>query len=194
MYSNSPFNRKMNSRDSRLSLRSSTDDSVHSSSSSAKTETDDDSTDRPSPTLSVQSHQHQYHHTRTNGIERIKDMMLNGGSGSAEDESGFSSMNSFQDIGLPISHSTMLSSSSSVSPSCASDESMEMETTLKATITNMPSAVPPPPPPRLDRNGLPAAPPLLPHHRRWDSAPIVPPKFKLHTMSTNDDALRVLWV
>uniref|UniRef100_A0A182FHC2 Uncharacterized protein n=1 Tax=Anopheles albimanus TaxID=7167 RepID=A0A182FHC2_ANOAL len=173
------FSRKLNMRGSRLSVRSSTADSVHSTSSSAKTETDEDSTDRPSPPLLL-SHQHHHHHhlllqhqnqmangghggaggggagpgsivggpiggsssstsstssnssscssstTSGNGhhhhhnhhtnrysanIERIKEMMI---SSSAEDESGFSSMNSFQEIGLPLINSTMISSIGSV--------------------------------------------------------------------------------
>uniref|UniRef100_A0A2M4CQQ3 Putative lysozyme-like protein n=1 Tax=Anopheles darlingi TaxID=43151 RepID=A0A2M4CQQ3_ANODA len=177
------FSRKLNMRGSRLSVRSSTADSVHSTSSSTKTETDEDSTDRPSPPLILpHPHHHHHHHhllmqhhqtangghggmanggaagagggpglvggsssstsstssnssscssstTSGNGhhhhhnhhtnrysanIERIKEMMI---SSSAEDESGFSSMNSFQEIGLPLINSTMLSSIGSVDSS-----------------------------------------------------------------------------
>uniref|UniRef100_A0A182J3S0 Uncharacterized protein n=1 Tax=Anopheles atroparvus TaxID=41427 RepID=A0A182J3S0_ANOAO len=327
--SNVGFSRKLNMRGSRLSVRSSTADSVHSTSSSTKTETDEDNTDRPSPPLLLSHHHHHLLHHQSNGgvggvgggggsggtvgvggsggggggssssscssstsgngsitgnghhhhhshhhnpahrysanIERIKEMMI---SSSAEDESGFSSMNSFQEIGLPLVNSTMLSSvgsshgvsngslgegsSSSTDGSGSSskggangagansfgvsDDSSELrENTVIPTALNgngghssgNGSA---------NKLGIPASPakmvsssnggststgaaatttstttsiggsPLrvtqtasyehhthFVNHRRWDSAPVVPPKLKIHASET-DTVSRVLWV
>ncbi|XP_021696854.1 flocculation protein FLO11 [Aedes aegypti] len=270
--SNVAFSRKLNMRGSRLSLRSSTDDSVHSTSSSNKTETDEDNTDRPSPPLGhhlhhplVHQHQnsggssssssttssnsgHLINHRHSANIDRIKEMMI---SSSAEDESGFSSMNSFQEIGLPLINSTILSSSSAASSttgvcsadsnssaasstgsvSFVSDESSDMRdntviptnnaTTIainppstvsssssNSTLTNTSKQL-------SDKLGIPSSSsskaPEIParitqspayehhnhfiNHRRWDSAPVVPPKLKLHgTDSDGGVSSRVLWV
>ncbi|XP_050095000.1 uncharacterized protein LOC126577426 [Anopheles aquasalis] len=365
------FSRKLNMRGSRLSVRSSTADSVHSTSSSTKTETDEDSTDRPSPPLLL-SHPHHHHHllmqhqnpmangghvgmangggggggaggagpgsivggpiggsgssstsstssnssscssstTSGNGhhhhhhhnhhhtnrysanIERIKEMMI---SSSAEDESGFSSMNSFQEIGLPLINSTMLSSIGSVDsnshhggvsssassadagsnngsggeggngstgtgaasgggggggtgtgsnsgPFGLSDDSSVLRentviptnagstvissnsanrlgipssparTTVASTTVSTSSSTSPPTTTTSSTNGIANGPaavngsPLratqnssyehhthFVNHRRWDSAPVVPPKLKIHTGET-DTVSRVLWV
>uniref|UniRef100_A0A182WCB3 Uncharacterized protein n=1 Tax=Anopheles minimus TaxID=112268 RepID=A0A182WCB3_9DIPT len=322
------FNRKLNMRGSRLSVRSSTADSVHSTSSSTKTETDEDNTDRPSPPLLLSHHHHLLHHQSNGGvnggginggvgvgggagagggggggggggssssscssstsgngsisgnghhhhhhhhhhnpahrysanIERIKEMMI---SSSAEDESGFSSMNSFQEIGLPLINSTMLSSvgsnhgvsngslgegstssneggtNSSNGGSSGginsgfgvSEDSSELrENTVIPTAamsggTNVNGSA--------NKLGIPSSPsvkatnpsggsnvtassttgtcasngsPLRAtqtasyehhthfiNHRRWDSAPVVPPKLKIHASET-DTVSRVLWV
>ncbi|XP_055603919.1 myb-like protein Q [Uranotaenia lowii] len=265
--SNVGFIRKINMRGSRLSLRSSTDDSVHSTSSSNKTETDEDNTDRPSPPpgghhLLVGHHQHQnsgsssssstssnsghlVNHRHSANIERIKEMMI---SSSAEDESGFSSMNSFQEIGLPLVNSTMLSSSSAASSttgvcsadsnssaasstgsvSLVSDESSELRenTVVQKKIGNGTSnaishdssensSSPAKHGSQLsDKLGTPSAAkqsdipsrvtqsPAYEHHshfvnhRRWDSAPVVPSKLKIHGDSSSDGGVssRVLWV
>uniref|UniRef100_A0A182QZ72 Uncharacterized protein n=1 Tax=Anopheles farauti TaxID=69004 RepID=A0A182QZ72_9DIPT len=249
------FNRKLNMRGSRLSVRSSTADSVHSTSSSTKTETDEDNTDRPSPPLLLSHHHHHHHH------------LLN--HHSAEDESGFSSMNSFQEIGLPLVNSTMLSSvgsshgvsngslggGSSASSSeggtngssnsggggagtfGVSEDSSELRentvipttTTTTVASSNNNSA---------NKLGIPSSPSIKAastaattstcssgnssssavtttassasplratqtasyehhthfiNHRRWDSAPVVPPKLKIHAGET-DTVSRVLWV
>uniref|UniRef100_A0A182YLU2 Uncharacterized protein n=1 Tax=Anopheles stephensi TaxID=30069 RepID=A0A182YLU2_ANOST len=321
------FNRKLNMRGSRLSVRSSTADSVHSTSSSTKTETDEDNTDRPSPPLLLSHHHHLLHHQSNGGvngvnggggsgvggggssssscssstsgngsingngnhhhhhhhhhhnpahrysanIERIKEMMI---SSSAEDESGFSSMNSFQEIGLPLINSTMLSSvgsnhgvsngslgegstssnegghSSSNGGSSggvnsafgASEDSSELrENTVIPTAqarnggaANANGSA--------NKLGIPSSPSIKSsnpsngsnssatavggtaaatssgtctsstgsplratqtasyehhthfiNHRRWDSAPVVPPKLKIHASET-DTVSRVLWV
>lgn len=270
--SNIAFNRKLNMRESRLSLRSSTDDSVHSTSSSSKTETDEDNTDRPSPPLGHHVHHplhqnnggssrsssttstnsgHLINHRHSANIDRIKEMMI---PSSAEDESGFSSMNSFQDIGLPLINSTMLSSSAassttgvssvgsnssaaSSSGSFVSDESSDARdntiiptasnvTTIaintasssssstNSTITNMSNGSGKS---TSDKLGIPSSSkaPEIParvtqspayehhnhfsNHRRWDSAPVIPPKLKIHQHngSTDSDGAvssRVLWV
>lgn len=282
--SNVGFTRKINMRGSRLSLRSSTDDSVHSTSSSNKTETDEDNTDRPSPPLThhlhhhhpphnqlVHQHQnsassssssssstnsgHLVNHRHSANIDRIKEMMI---SSSAEDESGFSSMNSFQEIGLPLINSTMVSSSSATSSttgvcsadsnssnasstgsvSFVSDESSDQRdntvipcspssnvTTIainsspssqRVNRSNGSSSNSPNSKPLTDKLGIPSPlkGPEIParitqspayehhshfiNHRRWDSAPVVPPKLKIHHHNGNDSdggvSSRVLWV
>uniref|UniRef100_A0A182NIG7 Uncharacterized protein n=1 Tax=Anopheles dirus TaxID=7168 RepID=A0A182NIG7_9DIPT len=320
------FNRKLNMRGSRLSVRSSTADSVHSTSSSTKTETDEDNTDRPSPPLLLAHHHHHHHllHHQSSGggvngggvgsggggggggssssscsssttsgngslngnghhhhhhhhhhhnpahrysanIERIKEMMI---SSSAEDESGFSSMNSFQEIGLPLVNSTMLSSvgsSHGVSngslgggSSASSNESgtnsssnsggggagggtfgvsedsseLRENTVIPTTGASSNNSA--------NKLGIPSSPSIKAatsvsassnsssnataitatstaatassgsplratqaasyehhthfiNHRRWDSAPVVPPKLKIHAGET-DTVSRVLWV
>lgn len=156
------FTRKMNMRESRLSLRSSTDGSVHSTSSS-KTETDEENHSPP-----------------------LKDPAT---SSATEDESGFSSISSFQEIGLPLS-STMISSSVPTAASSASDDSAESNTdlclesrnsTLKASQQSVVSEV-----------GLPST----NNNRRCDSAPAVPPRTSLQRFSTlpTNDYPAVLWV
>lgn len=93
------FLRANNMRDSRLSLRSSTDSSVHSTisstaSSSSKVETDEDNN---TATTASQT-----------AISNIKTSTSNKQSGSStEDESGFSSISSFHDVGLPLSSTLM---------------------------------------------------------------------------------------
>lgn len=98
------FLRANNIRDSRLSLRSSTDSSVHSttssssaaSTSSGKVETDEDVTlHHPFHPIALPFKQHQHPL-----------------SSATEDESGFSSISSFQDIGVPLC-STMFSNGTS---------------------------------------------------------------------------------
>uniref|UniRef100_A0A182T543 Uncharacterized protein n=1 Tax=Anopheles maculatus TaxID=74869 RepID=A0A182T543_9DIPT len=218
------------------------------------------------------NHHHHHHHHHHNpahrysaNIERIKEMMI---SSSAEDESGFSSMNSFQEIGLPLINSTMLSSvgsnhgvsngslgdgstssneggnSSSNGGSSGgvnsgfgvSEDSSELrENTVIPTAQAMSGAA-------TNGNssanklGIPSSPSIKPtnpsngssgssvttasvtgtcasngsplratqtasyehhthfiNHRRWDSAPVVPPKLKIHASET-DTVSRVLWV
>lgn len=159
------FSRKMNMRESRLSLRSSTDGSVHSTSSS-KTETDEENCSPP--------------------------ILKETPACSTEDESGFSSISSFQEIGLPL-HSTMISpvphhlntssSTSDESGESTTDVGLESRnSTLKASQSSL-----------LSNVGL----PIQHHnHRRWDSAPAVPPRKNLHLFSglPGDDTPAVLWV
>ncbi|XP_058464745.1 uncharacterized protein LOC131438628 [Malaya genurostris] len=265
--SNVGFSRKLNMRGSRLSLRSSTDDSVHSTSSSNKAETDEDNTDRPSPPLShhlhhhhplVHQHQnsgssssscsssnsgHLINHRHSANIDRIKEMMI---TNSAEDESGFSSMNSFQEIGLPLINSTMMSSStassttgvgsadsnssaasSTGSVSIVSDDSSDMKDNTVIPTSNVTTiAINPMPNGQSastnssskllsDKLGIPSPSkaPEIPsrvtqssayehhshfiNHRRWDSAPVVPPKLQIHQHNGDSDSgvsSRVLWV
>lgn len=182
------YNRKMNIRNSRLSLRSSTDDSVHSN-SSTKSETDEELRDRPSPPLPL-------------SIMPMKDHHQPIGGSSADDESGFSSMNSFQEIGLPLINSTMLSTIGSLQESTSSESNDGRDLTLCPSQSQLNS---------LNSNtnsqnkiGL----PVTKHtHRRWDSAPIVVNNSSRKTLSTlstvssgsggagdGDDTFKVLWV
>lgn len=126
------FLRSANMRDSRLSLRSSTDSSVHSTSSAAssassKVETDEElsTTFRSPPNILV----HKQHHHLTGS--------------STEDESGFSSISSFPDIGVPLS-STLLSSTTSGTKNRTQDKELNSQTndsrnsTLKANVVGLP--------------------------------------------------------
>lgn len=171
---NDDFNRKHHSRESRLSIRSSTDDSVHSNSSSSKNETDEDNTDRPSPILSIPPHPVVVHHATTQGVSNGVIIGL------LDDESGFSSMNSFQDIGLPLVNSTMRSTSISTASSTSSDSTeLENATTIENKNTTLIAR---------DHNSIIGVPRVA--HRRWDSAPVVQGRLQL----SSDDTLRVLWV
>lgn len=157
------FLRTINMRDSRLSLRSSTDSSVHSStSSSSKIETDEEN--YSPPLLSKQC---------ANLCS------------TTEDESGFSSISSFQEIGVPLS-STMISSSTS---SSHLDDSIDQSdignldsrnSTLKAAVSMHANNV-----------GLP-----LSNHdsNRWDSKTYRKNKFQRFSTLSNEDSSTVLWV
>lgn len=85
------FLRSANMRESRLSLRSSTDSSVHSTSSAASSASSKVETDEE-PTTPF--------HTPPNLLAQHKPHHLAGSS--TEDESGFSSISSFPDIGVPL--------------------------------------------------------------------------------------------
>ncbi|XP_041673698.1 uncharacterized protein LOC121529792, partial [Drosophila eugracilis] len=95
------FLRANNMRDSRLSLRSSTDSSVHSTisstaSSSSKVETDEETqTQTTASNIAI-----------SNSNIKPTSNKQSGGS-STEDESGFSSISSFHDVGLPLSSTLM---------------------------------------------------------------------------------------
>ncbi|XP_063700296.1 serine-rich adhesin for platelets [Culicoides brevitarsis] len=178
-----PFSRKSQSRESRLSLRSSTDDSVHSnatttttnSSSSLKTETDEEAT----PCMNIPQHPP----TSQTHLDRIKDGILS----SIDDESGFSSMNSFQEIGLPLVNSTMRSiagsSSMSSNSSTSSTNETEMENTaIENNLRNSTLIAVN----NQEKLGLPKV-----NHRRWDSAPVANNRLQI---ANPEDSLRVLWV
>lgn len=161
------FLRTMNMRDSRLSLRSSTDSSVHSTSSSSKVETDEENYSPP-PLLSKQC---------ANLCS------------TTEDESGFSSISSFQEIGVPLS-STMISSSSASSSQL--DDSIDQSdnisnldsrnSTLKAGVQAASM--------HANNVGLP-----LGHDvSRWDSKTYRKNKFQRFSTLSNEDSSTVLWV
>ncbi|KAG4071428.1 hypothetical protein HA402_011582 [Bradysia odoriphaga] len=164
----STLQRKMNTRESRLSIQSSTDDSVHSTSSS-RNETDEETHNHQSPssTFCMMPSSHM------NRKDFIKSMTNT----AADDESGFSSMNSFQEIGLP----TPILSGSDKSADSAPETIPEDDNDTNDT-TIMPSSYM-----GKTRHALPIV------HRRWDSAPPIPPKRNLSTYN-GDDAPKVLWV
>ncbi|XP_016965768.2 G-box-binding factor [Drosophila biarmipes] len=110
------FLRANNMRDSRLSLRSSTDSSVHSTisstaSSSSKVETDEETqTPTTASNIAISS-------------SSIKPTSSKQSGSSTEDESGFSSISSFHDVGLPLSSTLMNGSQRRVSMSSDSRNS-----------------------------------------------------------------------
>ncbi|KAJ6640857.1 hypothetical protein Bhyg_05790 [Pseudolycoriella hygida] len=145
----------------------STDDSVHSTSSS-RHETDEETHNHQSPPafcMMPSSHM--------NRKEFIKSMTQS----AADDESGFSSMNSFQEIGIP----TPILSGSEKSADSAPETIPEDESDANdITIVQSNYA-----------SKAKHAVPVL--HRRWESAPPIPPKRNLSTYN-GDDAPKVLWV
>ncbi|KAM7355474.1 uncharacterized protein ACRADG_001509 [Cochliomyia hominivorax] len=174
------FLRSANMRDSRLSLRSSTDSSVHSTSSAAssassKVETDEEvSTPFHSPP-NVLSHKQQQHHLAGS---------------STEDESGFSSISSFPDIGVPLS-STMLSSTPSSSKGrMMAKELKTLKTDLQTTDSRNSTL-------KANVVGLPLNSPQDMSHR-WDSPSKTyhnaSNKFQRFSALTNEDSNTVLWV
>lgn len=180
------FDRKNTTRESHCSVRSGTDDSIHSSLSGSKNVIIDEGiTERASPILPTSDLPEtciRSSSTKTSvAANRIKEghqIHL------IDDESGFSSMNSFQEIGLPLVNSTMIRSPVS-SAASTSSESTEMDniTTIekkdeKTIITVAGSA-------QRDKIGLPII-----SHRRWDSAPVASSRLQL----TNESTSQVLWV
>ncbi|KAH8234965.1 hypothetical protein KR032_006696 [Drosophila birchii] len=125
------FLRANNMRDSRLSLRSSTDSSVHSTisstaSSSSKVETDEETQSNGNGNINATT-------TASNTAisSNIKTSNSNKQSGSStEDESGFSSISSFHDVGLPLS-STLLNGTAQRRLSMCSDS---RNSTLKSGL------------------------------------------------------------
>lgn len=164
----STLQRKLNSRESRLSIQSSTDDSVHSTSSS-RTETDEETQHPPIPYGSLSS------------SVLMRKHLVKSVASSVDDESGFSSMNSFQEIGLPLLPSTSASSTISSDKSDDSAEDTTIVENKKSTCNTKSDTV---------------AKALTIDHRRWSSAPPLPPKRSLTSFSTysGDEALKVLWV
>lgn len=212
-------------------MQSSTDDSVHSSSSSSRNETDEEllhgfdgkavstasapfslqtsaSTVSSSSSMSCSSTaastlSHNPHLYRKGAIK------CSAASGSADDESGFSSMSSFQDVGLPVPmHSTAgavqppqlpprsrLSTASILStnhtPHNSTDDDSVSLSARSCNAVHVRHAA-------ATNGGPPPVRPLSINHRRWSStpAPPVPPKRNLSTF--NGDAagepLKVLWV
>lgn len=212
----STMQRKTNSRASRLSMQSSTDDSVHSSSSSSRHETDEEllgyvgvpcvvpsapfhlqssaSTASSSSSSSAMSHgQQQLHLHPHHQQHRVKSVVS-----SADDESGFSSMSSFQDVGLPM-HAA--ASSASQPPELPPRSRLSTASVLSAN-NNVAAGS------DTDHGGrrsvvsavrmrpAPARPLSIICHRRWSStpAPPVPPKRSLSAFTGDGEPLKVLWV
>ncbi|XP_001957248.3 transcription factor mef2A [Drosophila ananassae] len=130
------FLRANNMRDSRLSLRSSTDSSVHSTisstaSSSSKVETDEET--QSSSNSSGNSNSNTTTTANNIAISSNKPTSNSKQSGSStEDESGFSSISSFHDVGLPLSSTLMNGSQRRLSMSPDSRNS-----TLKSALNGV---------------------------------------------------------
>lgn len=197
------INRKLNTRESRISFQSSSDGSVHSNSSSSRIETDEENTIAPGIIHSTGRLS-----TVANDIDMRKDRIKSVASSSADDESGFSSMNSFHHENhlmlpaLPVAqlNSTMISNQfyPDVHDDCDLIHGNLQDLSLK------PLPLPPVLPARDSicpaelQNGLPI------NHRSYDSAPPLPPKRNLTTFNSilqtvNDDksqkrGINVAWV
>lgn len=176
----STLNRRINIRTSRSSLQSSTDDSVHSN-SSVKSETDEEIRESTPPSMSS-----LLPHLRSRDLH--------------EDESGFSSMNSFQEVGLPLINSTMISTGASSASSSAgsnADESVPtaIEKNENSNSTSESTLI------LTNKNNVPSQTNKFKpqyNHRRWDSAPVSSASKKINstfsTFTNGDESLRVLWV
>lgn len=104
----------------------------------------------------------------------------------SEAESGFSSISSFQEIGLPLINAAHAAPSTTCS-SNASDDSSNAESGDANDRTLEPEKA-------CGDSDLPSLPQRY-QHRHWDSAPALPPKKTYHLSTLNgDEALRVLWV
>ncbi|XP_033149348.1 protein P54 [Drosophila busckii] len=162
------FMRANNMRDSRLSLRSSTDSSVHSTisstaSSSSKTETDEE------------QHNIAANNSSTSSSSSSGNKPAGNGS-STEDESGFSSISSFHDVGLPLS-STLRHSL------CNDSRNSTLKSTLNAV--GVPAATPPSTPAATA-----AAAPALSPAKTYRIAN----RYQRFSTLSNEDAAAVLWV
>lgn len=183
---NSSFCRKSAGRQSCTSMRSCCDTNSTSSNSSGASSASSSQKEPPAPDLD------ELKMGKTNARVRSTHpamMMLH-----SEAESGFSSISSFQEIGLPLINSTLIGHSSIVgngtsSSSHSSDDSTgECDLTIQAGTGK--DEVPPILPKRM---------PMQYNHRRWDSAPALPPKksttlHAFHKPGKGEEALRVLWV
>lgn len=201
------MHRKLNSRESRLSIQSSTDDSVHSTSSSSRHETDEELV--PTGNASPPPPPHSFCQIPSSSSSTSSSTVSSSAAiinrclksiVSADDESGFSSMNSFQEIGLPVLSSgaaavqpmprTRLSTTSDTSARSCSDSSSTVDggadNNNASTVKMRQSS---PTPSTRTTNSLPSI-----CHRRWSSAPPIPPKRNLSTFNSADEPLRVLWV
>lgn len=158
-------------RESHLSLRSTDESSVHSSSNSSNSNKEDDD-----PTILPSVAASKIVNIPVKSLVKTKRFST---CHQTEDESGFSSMNSFHEIGLPL-HSTLLSVNTS------SDESHSETMKSKKPAVNM-----------KDEVGLPTAPQSKAtlNHRRYDSAPVpVIQSSKFKILEDDEKSMKVLWV
>lgn len=220
--------RKTNYRASRLSMQSSTDDSVHStsSSSSSRHETDEElllafgpvagqfgglqsSASTASTSSSVGSFvrcqnrsamlHHHHHHQQRQHPPNVKAPLLMAASNLAnnDDESGFSSMSSFQDVGLPIAPPQLPPRSRISCASLLLPETALASTDEEAGCSSTNGSPTGPPEAVVGGARKGDNPPLSICHRRWSSAPAppIPPKRNLSTFNGDSDGpLKVLWV
>lgn len=194
--------RKIKSRESHNSYQSSStsDGSVHSNSSSIRTETDEENhLCINGNTVGVNNRRNtinnQAKFSLANDIEGMtlgKDRIKSVASSSADDESGFSSMNSFHHetaLPPPPLNSTMISNQFGLD---INDE------TIKNDIPNTENSI--------AYNNIKLMPEIKSNlpiiHKRFDSAPPIPPKKKLTTFNSiqNENTadktggIHVLWV
>lgn len=105
-----------------------------------------------------------------------------------DDESGFSSMNSFQEIGLPATTAGGIILDKSEDSSATEDTTIVEVQTNNGEFYGYEIAADAP---DIDVGNVPIV------HRRWSSAPPIPPKRSALTTFAKyngDEALKVLWV
>lgn len=188
--------RKFNSRESRLSIQSSTDDSVHSTSSS-RNETDEETNggvtahllhNNQPPSASSCSSASSFCSSMPAAAAMMRKHLVKSVASSVDDESGFSSMNSFQEIGLPVTTAGGVILDRSEDSSAAEDATIVEVQTNNGEFYGYAAAAE-----AQESDG--GTVPIV--HRRWSSAPPIPPK--RNALSTfakynGDEALKVLWV
>lgn len=160
-------------RESHLSLRSTDESSVHSSSNSSNSHKEEDD-----PTILPANVANKGGSVAPKLLVKSKRFSTC----QTEDESGFSSMNSFHEIGLPLLQSTMIS----VNTSGTSSDESNSESTKNNRSHLLKNEV-----------GLPSPPPLKPaiSHRRYDSAPLaMPQNTKMKILEDDEKTMKVLWV
>ncbi|EDV96871.1 GH14977 [Drosophila grimshawi] len=174
------FLRSNTMRDSRLSLRSSTDSSVHSTisstaSSSSKIETDEE--------ITANNNNSSISSNNNNNNKPIKPA---GNGSSTEDESGFSSISSFHDVGLPLS-STLIAGRLSLSTE-------SRNSTLKSALNAVGVPLQP-------LQAQPLQQPMQPQHSPPQQPSQSPAKtyrnanrYQRFSTLSNEDAAAVLWV
>lgn len=163
-------------RVSHLSLRSTDESSVHSSSNSSNSNKEDED-----PTILPNIAACKISSAPAKSLAKSK--RLSTCHQTTEDESGFSSMNSFHEIGLPL-HSTLISVNTS---GTSSDESHSETVKFKrpAVVKEL-----------KDEVGLPVPTlsKLLGNHRRYDSAPVIQSSTKMKILENDEKSMKVLWV
>lgn len=205
--------RKLKSRESHNSYQSNStsDGSVHSNSSSVRTtETDEDAhldarNSNSVPVLNGNNNRRVSGNNAANEMEAMalgKDRIKSVASSSADDESGFSSMNSFHHEPNTMSMLPQLAlNSTMLSNQLALGEDDARHDQQKHNHNGLPKSE------QFDGNAFnllhsdikAALPPVI--HKRFDSAPPIPPKKKLTTFNSlkNENAdkatgIHVLWV
>lgn len=205
--SQTSLQRKLKSRESHNSYQSNStsDGSVHSNSSSVRTETDEenhlDGQNNGLPVINGSNNRRMSaiipdNYSPSNEMEAIslgKDRVKSVASSSADDESGFSSMNSFHHEPNPTSllpplalNSTMLSNQLSLDDD--GDKHPPKSEPLDVNTFN------------LIQSDMKSLPPIF--HKRFDLAPPIPPKKKLTTFNSlktenspdKPTGIHVLWV
>ncbi|CRL01660.1 CLUMA_CG014882, isoform A [Clunio marinus] len=158
-------------RESHSSLRSTDEYSVHSSSNSSNSKEEED------PAILPNTSSKKLNSILTKSATKSKRFST---CHQTEDESGFSSMNSFHEIGLPL-HSTMLSLNTSILSTSANESASDTLTFKKDELK--------------DDIGLPMSPATkLPNnHRKYDSAPITQIS-KMKILENDENSMKVLWV